>query len=337
MTGGEMAGGAEGKIKIAVVFGGRSGEHEISCRSAAGILGHLSTDRYDALAVRIAPDGRWSVDGRPTGTGVWDSMMAAMEVLRDADVVFPALHGPYGEDGTLQSALELLGVPYVGNGVLASAAGMAKDVTKTLLTADGLRVADGVVLGPGGQLAEARQLPLPVYVKPARAGSSLGVSRVEAWEGLGTAVLAARKEDPRVLVEAAVCGREVDLGVLEHPDGRIEVGPPLEILVGERQEFFDYVAKYDDSGTVFQIPADLDPAVRADLSERAVRVFTALGCRGLLRVDFFLPADGSEPVVNEVNTFPGFTAASQFPRIWAAAGIAYPRLLDILIATAMSR
>lgn len=325
------------RIRVAVVFGGRSGEHEVSCRSAAGILGHLDVTRYDALAVRIGPDGRWSVDGQPTGVRVWDSMMAALDMLRGMDVIFPALHGPYGEDGTLQSALEMLDVPYVGNGVLASAAGMAKDVTKTVLAADGLRVADGVVLRPGGPLEVARRLPLPVYVKPARAGSSLGVSRVDAWESLGTAVLAARKEDPRVLVEAAVSGREVDVGVLEHPDGRLEVGPPLEILVGERQDFFDYAAKYDDAGTVFQIPADLDPAVRAVLADRAVRAFRALNCRGLLRVDFFLPAGGGEPVLNEVNTFPGFTAASQFPRIWAAAGIRYPDLLDIMIATALTR
>ncbi|HEX8627325.1 MAG TPA: ATP-grasp domain-containing protein, partial [Catenuloplanes sp.] len=185
-------------------------------------------------------------------------------------------------------------------------------------------------------LDQVAGLGLPTYVKPARGGSSLGVSRVDDWAELPAAVAVAAKEDPRVLVEAAVPGREVDVGVLEFPDGRVVAGPPLEIQVARGHGFFDFVAKYDDAGTVFAVPADLPGGATALLQDLAVRAFHALGCVGLLRVDFFLPDDGA-PVLNEVNTFPGFTAASQFPRMWAAAGLDYPALLDTLISTALRR
>ncbi|RKN13546.1 D-alanine--D-alanine ligase [Micromonospora musae] len=355
-------------IRLAVLYGGRSSEHEVSRRSAASILAHLDREAYQVTEVLIGRDGQWQVDREPV------TLPAALAVLAAQDVVFPALHGPYGEDGSVQSMLEWLGVRYVGNGVFAGAAGMDKAVTKKLLSAAGLRVAAGVTLGPGEFLSRAdqRRLGLPVFVKPARAGSSIGVSRVDEWWQLPTALLLARGADPKVLVERAVPGREVDVAVLEHPDGRIEAGPPLEITVPPTSAFFDYSAKYD-GGAVFQIPAELDPATTRLVQDRAIRAFHALGCRGLLRVDLFLPdpgpaqgsatgdgADGgdqngngpngngggaggdgdgwvgdpAEPVVNEVNTFPGFTSASQFPRIWAQAGIAFPDLLDILIAGA---
>jgi D-alanine-D-alanine ligase len=338
-----------------VIFGGRSGEHDVSCLSAASVLAHLDRGRYDVVPVWISPAGVWLIgrdgaSGDPRAWGavgggepVWCGVFEAIEVLRDVDVAFPALHGPYGEDGTVQSVLQLAGVPYVGNGVLASAAGMDKEITKKLLAAEGLAVADAVVLRPGGPRGggllsgeEMARLGLPVFVKPARAGSSIGVSRVDSWDGLAAAVEVARAADAKVLVEAAVPGREVDLAVLEHPDGRVVAGPPLEIrIVGDRA-FFDYTAKYSDAGTVFDIPARLDAATTALLQEHAVRAFTALGCSGLLRVDFFLPPGGG-PVVNEVNTFPGFTSMSQFPRIWRTDGLDYPDLLDILIETALTR
>ncbi|MBB5873983.1 D-alanine-D-alanine ligase [Allocatelliglobosispora scoriae] len=317
-------------IRLAVIYGGRSGEHDVSLASATSILTHLDRSVYDVTEVLITRGGEWVVGGEPLGMG------SALRRLAEQDVVFPALHGPYGEDGTIQSVLELIGVPYVGSGVLASAAGMDKEFTKKLLVAAGLRVAAGVVLrGPQSTVAPADRelLGLPVFVKPARAGSSLGVSRVDDWAALPDALALARRSDGKVLVEAAVRGREVDVAVLEHPDGRVTAGPPLEIRVSG-PDFFDYDAKYA-GGAVFDIPARLDPAVTELLRERAVRAFGALECRGLLRVDFFLPADGSEPVVNEVNTFPGFTAASQFPRMWAEAGLPFPRLLDTLIATAL--
>ncbi|MEU8166904.1 D-alanine--D-alanine ligase family protein [Micromonospora sp. NPDC049004] len=315
--------------RLAVLYGGQSGEHEVSRRSGESILAGLDHERYQVTEVLIDTDGGWHVDGRPT------PLPQALRVLRAQDVVFPALHGPYGEDGTVASLLEWLGVPYVGNGVFASAAGMDKGVTKRLLAADGLRVSPGVTLRPGEHLspAERQRLDLPVFVKPARAGSSLGVVRVTDWAALPAAVEQAREVDPKVLVEQGARGREIDVAVLQYPDGRVQAGPPLEIRVNGAG-FFDYDAKYD-GGAVFEIPAPLDPATTEVLQDRAIRAFHALDCRGLLRVDFFLSGEGAEPIVNEVNTFPGFTAASQFPQIWQRAGIEFPALLDILISGAL--
>jgi D-alanine-D-alanine ligase len=345
----------DGRIRIAVVFGGRSGEHEVSVHSAQSVLANLAAERYDVVQVRITPEGIWRVDtdgaeplpGHGTDAAVpetapsdmWHSMTSAVELLRTTDVVLPVLHGAYGEDGTIQSLLEIAGVPYVGNGVIASAVGMDKEFTKKILAADGLPVAKSVVLHasvPGIPVDRVRALGLPVFVKPARSGSSLGVSKVESWDELEAAVAEAMAVDSKVLVEEAVIGREVDLGVLEHPDGRLEAGPPLEIRVTDGHIFFDYDAKYSDTATVFDIPAKLPPDLIAVLQDYAVRVFESLGCAGLLRIDFFL-RDGVDPVINEVNTFPGFTAASQYPQIWRAAGLDFPALLDVLVTTALRR
>ncbi|MET8231805.1 D-alanine--D-alanine ligase family protein [Micromonospora sp. NPDC005298] len=318
-------------IRLALLYGGQSGEHEVSRRSAASILAGLDRDRYRVTEVLIDRDGDWHVDGRAT------PLPHALRVLRAQDVVFPALHGPYGEDGTVASLLEWLGVPYVGNGVFASAAGMDKGVTKRLLAVEGLRVSPGVTLRPGEDLTTADQgrLDLPVFVKPARAGSSLGVVRVTDWADLPAAVDTARAVDPKVLIEQGARGREIDVAVLQHPDGRVQAGPPLEIRVSGTG-FFDYDAKYD-GGAVFQIPAPLDAATTEVLQDRAIRAFHALDCRGLLRVDFFLPEHGwREPIVNEVNTFPGFTTASQYPQIWQRAGVGFADLLDILIDGALA-
>ncbi|MFY1687526.1 D-alanine--D-alanine ligase family protein [Plantactinospora sp. WMMB782] len=327
---------SESPIRIAVLAGGRSGEHQVSRHSAASVLGNLDRARYRPEPVLVTRTGQW-VFGTEAPVGVFE----AVGRLATFDVVFPALHGPLGEDGTLQSVLELAGVPYVGNGVLASAAGMDKEFTKKLLAAEGIPVADAVVsrpTDPEGMPPEAqlRRLGLPVFVKPARAGSSLGVTRVTEWSELPAALQWARSSDPKVLVEAAVPGREIDLAVLERPDGRLDVGPPLEIRVTGDRPFFDYDAKYDDPETVFEIPARLDEAVAAELADLAVRAFRTLGCAGLARVDFFLH-DGVSPVLNEVNTFPGFTPVSQYPRIWQAAGLDYPELLDVLVRTALAR
>ncbi|NJC12603.1 D-alanine-D-alanine ligase [Micromonospora profundi] len=316
--------------RLAVLYGGRSGEHAVSRRSGESILAALDRERYQITKVLIGTDGAWHVDGRPT------PLPQALRVVRAQDVVFPALHGPYGEDGTVASLLEWLGVPHVGNGVFASAAGMDKGVTKRLLAAEGLRVSPGVTLRPGEDLspADQRRLGLPVFVKPARAGSSLGVVKVTDWASLPAALERARAVDPKVLVEQGARGREIDVAVLQHPDGRVQAGPPLEIRVAG-DGFFDYDAKYD-GGAVFEIPAPLDDSTTEVLRDRAIRAFHALDCRGLLRVDFFLPGEGAEPIVNEVNTFPGFTAASQFPQIWRRAGIGFPALLDILIDGALA-
>ncbi|WP_328611528.1 D-alanine--D-alanine ligase [Amycolatopsis sp. NBC_00345] len=322
------------RIRVAVLHGGRSGEHEVSLKSGRSVIDHLDPGRYDVVPILITPDGRWAGgEGEPGG------LAHAIGLFEGVDVVFPALHGEFGEDGTVQSLLEMVGVPYVGNGVFAGAAGMDKEFTKKLLVADGLAVADGVVLRATDETLtpeEIDRLGFPMFVKPARTGSSLGISKVDAEEELAQAIKLAKDFDTKVLVEAAVPGREVDVAVLEHPDGRLEAGPALEIRIDSGHTFFDYEAKYSDATTIFDIPARLDDELREAVERQALAAFRSLGCRGLLRVDFFL-RDGVTPVVNEVNTFPGFTAASQFPQMWRAAGVEFPELLDILVTTALAR
>jgi len=262
----------------------------------------------------------------------------ASEVFSGVDVVFPVLHGPFGEDGTIQGLLEMAGIPYVGAGVLASAAGMDKEFTKKLLAADGLPIGDLVVLRPGAVTLtedQRERLGLPVFVKPARAGSSVGITRVTEWAGLDAAVAAAREHDPKVLVEAAVVGREVECGVLELPDGSVRASVPAEIRIVGGAEFYDFESKYLDDVCEFDIPAKLDDAVAERLRELAVAAFRALDGQGLARVDFFVGPAG-ELTVNEVNTMPGFTPNSMFPRMWAASGVTYPELVDRLIASALA-
>jgi D-alanine-D-alanine ligase len=283
---------------------------------------------------------RWQKNGFPeTGdTTPVGSILATARELRWCDVVFPALHGPYGEDGAVQAMLEAFEIPYVGNGVAASALGMDKEYTKKIAAAGGLAVAEGAVLRKGRHdvsPADRDRLGLPVFVKPAREGSSIGVSRVKDWAELPEALDRARKSDDKVLVEAAVAGREVDIGVLERPNGDLEVSPPMEILPSGEHTFFDYQAKYADSATVFDVPAGLDPATTHAIGQDALRLFRELGCSGLLRVDFFLRPDGTR-ILNEVNTFPGFTGVSQYPRMWEAAGLDYGDLLDVLVDTALN-
>jgi len=356
------------RIRVAVVFGGRSGEHPVSCISAAGVLANIDTDVFDVTAIGITPEGSWlrmdplaipTAAGRElprvsTGSAVAlpvDPTAATMVALDDelgdgadaaldVDVVFPVLHGPYGEDGTIQGLLELAGVPYVGAGVLASAAAMDKEFTKKLLAAEGLPVGEWAVLRPGVPTlsgADRDRLGLPVFVKPARAGSSLGVSRVDSWADLDHAIDHARQTDPKVLVEAAVLGREIECGVLEYPDGRIESSPTAEIKVVGDHTFYDFDAKYlDDSAATFDIPAVLPPEVTARIQELSLLAFAALDAQGLARVDFFVRPDG-EVVINEVNTLPGFTPISMYPRMWAAGGIGYGELITVLIRTALAR
>jgi D-alanine-D-alanine ligase len=349
----------EPKLRIAVLFGGRSGEHDVSCRSAASILVGLDRARYDVMPVRIGRDGVWTgvpvmpelptveevlrwqrrgfpepADATPAG-----SILATARELTRCDVVFPALHGPFGEDGTVAAMLAGLDIPYVGNGVAAGALSMDKEYTKKIAACAGLAVAAGVVLHKGQHdvsTEDRDRLGLPVFVKPAREGSSIGVSKVEDWAGLPDALDRAHESDEKVLVEAAVPGREIDIGVLERPGGELEVSPPMEILPTAGHSFFDYAAKYADAATVFDVPAALDPATTHALGRDALHLFRELGCAGLLRVDFFLRPDGTR-IVNEVNTFPGFTSVSQYPRMWQAAGLGYPDLLDVLVDTALAR
>ncbi len=264
------------------------------------------------------------------------------EVLASVDVVFPILHGPYGEDGTIQGMLELAGVPYVGAGVLASAAGMDKEFAKKLFAADGLPIGDYIVLRRNQQLPtteDIERLGFPMFVKPARAGSSIGVSRVVSADELPAAIAAARQHDPKVIIEAAISGRELECGVLEFPDGSIEASTIGEIRIagvrGREDGFYDFATKYLDDGAELDVPAKLDDDVADELRSMAIRTFNALDCQGFARVDFFLTEDG--PVVNEINTIPGFTTISMYPQMWAASGVDYPTLVSTLVETALAR
>ena len=352
------------RTRVAVVFGGRSGEHPVSCISAAGVLANIDTEQFDVTALGITPQGSGLVMdpaaipaavGRelptvttgsavaltadPTAAAMVSLEPAAALTVTEVDVVFPVLHGPYGEDGTIQGLLELAGVPYVGAGVLASAAGMDKEFTKKLLAAEGLPVGDWAVLRPGVPTlsdTDRRRLGLPVFVKPARAGSSLGVSRVDSWDDLDAAIDYARRTDPKVLVEAAVLGSEVECGILEFPDGRVEASPIAQIHVGGDHDFYDFDAKYLDDVATFDIPAELPQAVTGRIHDLSRRAFAALDAQGLARVDFFVRPDG-DVVINEVNTLPGFTPISMYPRMWAAGGVSYSELITVLIRTALAR
>ncbi|EWC62485.1 D-alanine--D-alanine ligase [Actinokineospora spheciospongiae] len=358
---------ASSKIRVAVVFGGRSTEHAVSCVSAASALANLDPDRFEVVPVGITREGAWvlgpsdpgalRIEGRtlPTITGGTAVTLPADpgsvglvvlepgragEVLTGVDVVFPMLHGAYGEDGTIQGLLEMVGVPYVGPGVLASAVAMDKGYTKKLLEAEGLPVGRYVELRRGATTLtgqERDRLGLPVFVKPARAGSSTGISRITSWVDLDAAIAAAREVDPKVLVEAGVVGREVECGVLEFPDGRVEASVPAEVrLVDDSVDWYDFDAKYLDDVAELDIPAKLDDEVSERLRAMAVDAFRALDCQGLARVDFFVGA-GGELTVNEVNTMPGFTPTSAYPKMWAVTGLDYPALLATLVDTAVAR
>jgi D-alanine-D-alanine ligase len=360
------------RIRVAVVFGGRSSEHAISCVSAGSVLRALDRERYDVVPIGLTPDGRWVLesddpdrlritDGRlpevdPTGVSL---VLAADPTRRDlevhepgdvpgtlagVDVVFPVLHGPYGEDGTIQGLLEMAGVPYVGSGVLASAAAMDKGAMKALFAHAGLEQAPYAVITDrewrrdrAGALARVAELGLPVFVKPARAGSSVGITKVKDAADVEAAIESAREHDPRVVVEASVEGaREIECGVLVDVDGEPRASVCAEIVVRGAHEFYDFEAKYLDDAVDLVVPADIPAEVSESVRGLAVRAFESLSCEGLARCDFFLTRDG-RLLVNEVNTMPGFTSISMFPRVWAASGVDYPTLVDRLVADALRR
>lgn len=307
-------------LRVAVVGGGANGEHEVSLASAASVADALVEVGHDVLRLTIDPDGWWLDSGGVIG------LARGVDALRSCDVVVPVLHGPRGEDGTLAALCELAGVPYVGSGVGAGALAMDKHATKLVAGALGIRTAAGSVLTR--HTAASYRFSHPVVVKPVAAGSSLGVSLVRRAEDLATALDAAFAHDDRVLVEEVVEGREIDVAVLGTRDGSRRVSPALEIRTAG---FFDYDAKYG-GGAEFRVPARLDPAERHALEQAALRGYDALGCAGVARIDFFLTDAG--PVLNEVNTMPGFTAHSQVPRMFAADGLDYPDLLDLLVRDA---
>lgn len=323
-----------------MLFGGRSSEHAISCVSARSVIAALRETDATVLPVGISADGRWFFDPVDDGSALPEVMANSQPVdLRFApaalvvngqalefDVVFPVLHGPWGEDGSIQGLFETLGVPVVGSGVLASAAVMDKPTMKVLLTDAGLPV------GPW-RLDDIATLEFPVFVKPARAGSSVGISLACDREEYEAAVLAARRHDPRIIVEAALPDvREIECGVI------VQQGPRAsrcgEVIVSDG--FYDFEAKYVSHAARLEVPADLPAEVESRIQELAIRAFEATGCEGLARVDFFLLADGTV-LVNEVNTMPGFTDISLFPRMWTASGVDYPTLVAHLVRDARIR
>ena len=362
---------------VALLFGGRSGEHGISCITAGGILAAIDRTRFDVVAIGITREGRWvhvsddpsdwtMVDGRapevsPGGDEVLLPASAhragertALRIVRDGrveplaevDVLWPLLHGPYGEDGTVQGMLDLLDIPYVGSGVLGSATSMDKAATKIALRAAGIECAPGIVVHEDRWAAGADQVlahlekhhPRPWFVKPARAGSSLGVSRVEEVSQLEVAMKTAFAEDPKVLVEEGIIAREIECGVLQARDGgEPRTTLPGEVKVGADLDFYDYEAKYFGKGTVsIDVPAGLPDGVLEEAREVARRAFGALALEGLARVDMFVTAD-HRILVNEVNTMPGFTPYSMFPVLWESMGLTYAELIADLVDQAASR
>ncbi|MBB1245228.1 D-alanine--D-alanine ligase [Streptomyces durbertensis] len=368
------------KPRVAVVFGGRSSEHGISVVTAGAVLRAIDRTKYDVLPIGITTDGRWvqavddaermSIKGSelpdvgqlsddrpggvllpldPAGREVVQSRPGEVpEVLGEVDVVFPVLHGPYGEDGTIQGMLELSGVPYVGSGVLASAVGMDKEYMKRVLASYGLPVGPYEVIrpreweqDPSGARKKvvdfAAEHGWPVFVKPARAGSSMGITKVDDLTGLDEAVEEARRHDPKILVEALLSGREIECGVLEFGDGP-RASVPAEIPQpgsDTGHDFYDFEAKYI-SASAGIVPAPLTPDETAEVQRLAVAAFEAVSCEGLVRADFFLLEDGRY-VINEINTMPGFTPISMYPQMWEKSGVPYPELVDRLIQSALHR
>jgi D-alanine-D-alanine ligase len=347
----------ERRLRVGVVFGGRSGEHEISLRSASTIIAALDPARYEVVPIAIGKDGRWR-------TGI--EMLRVLEEAQRAlapipdygvevtippdpgrrallplaggppmplDVVFPVLHGTYGEDGTIQGLLELAGLPYVGAGVLASAAGMDKGVMKSLFRDAGLPVCRWLVLLPHDDPRRAGELGFPCFVKPANLGSSVGISKVSDPAGLSGAVAEARAFDARVIVEEAVDAREFECAVIGNQE-------PKASIVGElvpSHEFYDYTDKYVEDGARIVIPAPLPVEAAERMRELALGAFLAIDCAGLARVDFFLERRSARVLVNEINTMPGCTPASMFPKLWEASGLPFAAVCDRLIALALER
>jgi D-alanine-D-alanine ligase len=372
------------RLRVGVIYGGRSGEHEVSLASAAAVFANLDRKRYEPIAIRIDKDGCWRLSDRPP------SAASAAEVIDQArseaarvrggrevflpprpgdetlvlvdrrsaradeaeaaaavtglslDVLFPVLHGPYGEDGTIQGLLELANVAYVGSGVMASAVGMDKSVMRVLFQARGLRVADWLTIHRRDWRASSsavaatitKRLGFPVFVKPANLGSSVGISKVHGPEELTAAMELAATYDRKIVVEVAVPeAREIEVGVIGNDTAEASV--PGEILPS--REFYDYEAKYIDAGSRHEIPAELDDAMAREVRTQAIAAFAAIDAAGFARVDFLLSRKTGELFINEINTIPGFTTISMFSKMWAASGVDYPALVDRLISLALER
>ncbi len=361
-------------MRVAILFGGRSSEHAVSCVTAAGVMGAIDTEKYDVVPIGIAKNGQWVLangdvsawslsegslpevtagsatvslahrDGAPAL--VVSEPSSVPRELGGVDVVFPLLHGPFGEDGTIQGLLELSDTRYVGAGVLASALGMDKHYMKVVFEAAGLTVGPYVAvtdrqwtMDPAAVRARVAALGFPVFVKPARAGSSMGITKVSAPEELDAAILAAREHDLKLVIEAGIVGREIECAVLEGRGGDApRTSLPGEIALADHAHaFYDFEAKYVQGDAVnLSCPADIPAPAIARIREQAALAFDAVGAEGLSRVDFFYTPAG-DVIINEVNTMPGFTPSSMYPQMWAASGLAYPDLIDELLQLALHR
>ncbi len=355
------------KIRVGLIFGGKSGEHEVSLASAQSVLRALNPEKYDAVLIGVTKEGKWLTGGNPlkqlvhatqspllkamngstsNDTSALVSHSATELTTTDAlnetvDVVFPLIHGPNGEDGTIQGLLELADLPYVGANVAASAVGMDKALMKAMFRNAGLPVAEYLVIlrhtwehAPEETIHDIETIiHFPCFVKPANLGSSVGISRAHNWDELTQALTTAAQYDRKILVERAVQGREIECSVLGND-------VPLASLPGEvlvEREFYDYEAKYADEQTRFVIPADLSAEQTRTVQELAVRAFQAIDCNGMARVDFFIDARDGKILVNEINTIPGFTNVSMYPKMWEASGVTYAQLIDRLIQLALER
>jgi len=347
------------RLRVGILFGGRSGEHEVSLASAASVIRGLDPDKYEAVPIGISKEGHWLI-GSAAQKMLPEVLKAGQRVVMAADpteaslipldrgaggegqrldVVFPVMHGTYGEDGTIQGLLDLAGLPFVGAGVLGSAIGMDKDVSKRLLEAAGIPVVPWITVhrsdwereGKAIRKAIEAKFRYPVFVKPATLGSSVGMSKVHSREELAPALDLASEFAMKILVERAVSAREIEVSVLgnHHPQASV----PGEIV--PHREFYDYTAKYLEEGTALLIPAKLRPAQRKKIQQLAVSAFRTLELSGMARVDFFLEKKGGKLFLNEVNTIPGFTSISMYPKMWEASGISFRELIDRLIALAL--
>ncbi len=359
------------KIRLALIYGGMSGEHAISCATAGAILGALDKNRYDIIPIGIARDGSWvlgendpqklilndattQVDPSlprvllPAGNGTQELLVQyddGVKSLGQLDIAFPVLHGAFGEDGTVQGLLEMANIPYVGCGVLASAVGMDKDFMKSVLIAAGVPIGAYVAITASrwknereAVLAEVDKLQFPLYVKPARAGSSLGITRISHISELEAALATAHAHDSKVIVEVGITGREIECGVLSGRElAPARVAPLGEAIIAPDVDFYDFEHKYISTANLqMQIPANLSVEITQKIQDLAVRTFNAVDGFGLARVDIFL-ADSGELLVNEINTMPGFTPFSMYPKMWEEAGMEYSQLLDELIYLGLER
>jgi D-alanine-D-alanine ligase len=306
------------KLKIGILFGGKSAEHDVSLVSAKNVINALDKNKYQITPIKISRDGKFN-----------------LAIVKNFDVIFPVLHGPFGEDGSMQGLLKIAGVPFVGPGVLGSAVGMDKDVMKRLLRDAGIPIGKFLTFPSGEKInfnKVKKELGLPLFIKPANMGSSVGINKVKNEKEFKNGVREAFKYDTKIVVEENIVGREIECAVLgnEHPMASI----PGEIIPA--QEFYSYDAKYADARSVSVIPAQIDKKIVNKVQELALRVFQALGCEGMGRVDVFLKKNG-EVLVNEINTIPGFTDISMYPKMWEASGIPATKLLDRLIELAIER